>query len=78
VIRRQDLNVALTRRITENFEVGGRYWYEPYKQDDFSFNVLAPYVHGSLTSETPRYLFQDARYGSYHANVASVFLRYTF
>lgn len=78
VIRRQDVNVALTRRITENFEVGGRYWYEPYKQDDFSFNVLAPYVHGSLTSETPKYLFQDARYGSYHANVASVFVRYNF
>lgn len=78
VIRRQDVNIALTRRINESFEIGGRYWYEPYKQDDFSFNVLAPYVHGSLTSETPKYLFQDARYGSYHANVATVFVRYTF
>lgn len=78
VVRRQDVNIALTRRINESFEIGGRYWYEPYKQDDFSFNVLAPYVHGSLTSETPKYLFQDARYGSYHANVASVFVRYTF
>lgn len=78
VVRRQDVNIAITRRINESFEIGGRYWYEPYSQDDFSFNVLQPYVHGSLTSETPKYLFQNARYGTYHANVATVFVRYTF
>jgi len=77
-VRRQDVNVLISRRITENVEIGGRYWYEPYIQDDFSYNVLAPYVHGNLTSDTPKYLFQDARYGSYHANVASVFVRYSF
>jgi hypothetical protein len=78
VVRRQDLNVAITRRINESAEIGVRYWYEPYTQDDFSFNVLQPYVHGNLTSDTPKYLFQDARYASYHANVATVFLRYSF
>jgi hypothetical protein len=78
VVRRQDVNIAVTRRIRENAEIGVRYWYEPYTQDDFSFNVLQPYVHGNVTSDTPKYLFQDARYGSYHANVATVFLRYTF
>jgi hypothetical protein len=78
VVRRQDVNIAITRRINERLEIGGRYWYEPYTQDDFSYNVLQPYVHGSLTSDTPKYLFQDARYGSYHANVATVFLRYMF
>jgi hypothetical protein len=78
VVRRQDVNIAITRRINERLEIGGRYWYEPYTQDDFSYNVLQPYVHGSLTSDTPKYLFQDARYGSYHANVATVFLRYSF
>lgn len=77
-VRRQDLNLAISRRINEKFEVGGRYWYEPYFQDDFSYNVLAPYVHGSLTSDTPKYMFQDARYGTYHANVASIFVRYKF
>ena len=78
VVRRQDVNIAVTRRINESFEIGARYWYEPYTQDDFSYNVLQPYVHGSLTSDTPKYLFQDARYGSYHANVATVFVRYSF
>jgi hypothetical protein len=78
VVRRQDVNIAITRRINERLEIGVRYWYEPYKQDDFSFNVLQPYVHGSLTSETPKYLFQDARYGSYGANIATFFLRYSF
>jgi hypothetical protein len=78
VVRRQDVNIVVTRHINESFEIGARYWYEPYTQDDFSYNVLAPYVHGNLTSDTPKYLFQDARYASYHANVATVFLRYTF
>jgi hypothetical protein len=78
VIRRQDINLVVTRRISEKLAVGARYWYEPYTQDDFSYNVLAPYGHGNLTSDTPKYLFQDARYASYHANVASVFVRYSF
>jgi hypothetical protein len=78
VVRRQDVNISVSRHINEKFEIGGRYWYEPYTQDDFSYNVLAPYVHGQLTSDTPKYLFQDARYGSYHANVATVFVRYSF
>src|SRR6266850_1416495 len=78
VVRRQDVNIVVTRRISESLEIGARYWYEPYTQDDFSYNVLQPYVHGSLTSDTPKYLFQDARYGSYHSNVATVFVRYTF
>ena len=78
VVRRHDVNVVLTRRIKEGLEIGGRYWYEPYNQNDFSYNNMAPYVHGQLTSDTPKYLFEDARYGTYHANVASVFVRYTF
>ena len=78
VVRRQNVNLVVTRRINEKLAVGARYWYEPYTQDDFSYNVLAPYVHGNLTSDTPKYLFQDARYASYHANVASVFVRYSF
>ncbi|MGI9066177.1 MAG: MtrB/PioB family outer membrane beta-barrel protein [Pyrinomonadaceae bacterium] len=78
VVRRQDVNIVVTRRINESLEIGARYWYEPYTQDDFSFNVLQPYTHGNLTSETPKYLFQDARYASYHSNVATVFVRYSF
>ncbi|MGQ0761322.1 MAG: MtrB/PioB family outer membrane beta-barrel protein [Acidobacteriota bacterium] len=78
VVQRHNVNIAISRRISDKLEIGARYWYEPYHQNDFSYNVLAPYVHGNLTSDTPKYLFQDARYGSYHANVGSVFVRYTF
>jgi hypothetical protein len=78
VVRRHDVNIAITRHINERMDIGARYWYEPYAQDDFSFNALQPYMHGSLTSDTPKYLFQDARYGTYHSNVATVFLRYSF
>ena len=77
-VQRHDVNLAVTRRINDKLEIGGRYWYEPYMQNDFSYNVLAPYVHGNLTSDTPKYMFQDARYGSYHANVGSFFVRYSF
>lgn len=78
IVRSQDLNIAVTRRINENFEIGARYWFEPFKLDDFSYNLLAPYVHGSVTSDTPKFLFQDARYGSYHSNVVTFFLRRSF
>lgn len=78
VVRRHDVNIAILRRIKEDFAIGVRYWYEPYNQDDFSYNVLAPYVHGRLTSDTPKYMFQDARYGTYHANTTTVFVRYSF
>jgi len=78
VVRRQDINIAISRQIREGIDIGVRYWYEPYTQDDFSFNVLQPYVHGTITSDAPKYLFQDARYASYHANVFTIFLRYSF
>ena len=78
VIRRQNVNIAVTRHISDRYEIGGRYFYEPYMQDDFSYNSLQPYMHGNATSDLPKYLFLDARYGSYHANVATVFLKYTF
>ncbi|HEY2930951.1 MAG TPA: MtrB/PioB family outer membrane beta-barrel protein [Acidobacteriota bacterium] len=78
LVRRQDVNIVITRQLHEGLEVGARYWYEPYTQDDFSFNVLQPYVHGNITSDAPKYLFLDSRYASYHANVATVFLRYSF
>ena len=78
LVRRHDLNIAVTRKIREDLEVGARYWYEPYSQNDFSYNLMAPYVHGLLTSDTPKYLFEDARYGSYHTNVGTVFVRYRF
>lgn len=78
VVRRHDLNLSIARKINERLDVGVRYWYEPYFQDDFSFNNQQPYMHGLLPSDTPKYLFQDARYGTYHANVGTVFVRYTF
>ena len=39
------------------------------RRNDFSYKILQPYVHGSLTRDTTKYFFQDARYGTYHANV---------
>ena len=78
VVRRQNVNIEVSRRISDKYEIGVRYWYEPYAQDDFSYNSMQPYVHGTIASDTPKYLFLNARYGTYHSNVATVFLRYHF
>ena len=62
---------------------GGR--GEPYRLDDYYTNNLQPYTGprlltdgGAASVPTARQLFLDARFTSYHANVATVFLRYSF
>lgn len=67
----------------------GRYWYEPYRLDDFAWDVMQPYMQGiiletagSLEELRPenvsRYLFLDSRYSDYSASAASVLLRLTY
>ncbi len=66
-----------------------RYWYEPYRLDDFAWDALQPYMQGVIleTAGSPdqlraqnvsRYLFLDSRYSDYTANVLSVLLRLTY
>jgi hypothetical protein len=67
----------------EALSLGFNYRFEPYRLDDYYTNNLQPYSAQQpaatvATALTPRYLFLDARFTSYHANVATIFLRYSF
>lgn len=81
----QEVNFTVTRRLRENLDLGFSYLFEPYRLDDYYTNNLQPYAGPRLVTDggaasvpVARQLFLDARFTSYHANVATVFLRYKF
>lgn len=66
-----------------------RYWYEPYRLDDFSLDIMRPYMQGvfqeTRTSaadigpmNVSRFLFLDSRYTDYTAHVLSAFVHIHF
>ncbi len=81
--RQQEANISITRQLRADLAVGINYRFEPYRVSDYYTNSLVPYgvtqvTGGSFNANTPRDLFLDARFTSMHANVATVFLRYSF
>lgn len=83
--RQQEVNATITHQLRPNLNIGFSYQFEPYKLDDYYTNNLQPYTGPRLVTDggaasvpTARQLFLDARFTSYHANVATVFLRYKF
>jgi hypothetical protein len=66
-----------------------RYWYEPYRLDDFTWDIMQPYMQGvfqeTRSSATDigamnvsRFLFLDSRYTDYTAHVLSAFVHIRF
>lgn len=81
--RQQEVTFSITRQIRPDFAVGAVYRYEPYRLDDYYTNSLRPYSPRQPSAEVgsalaPRYLFLDAKFTTYHANVVTFFMRYTF
>ncbi|HVF47498.1 MAG TPA: MtrB/PioB family outer membrane beta-barrel protein, partial [Pyrinomonadaceae bacterium] len=81
--RQQEVNVSLTHQVRSDLALGITYRYEPYRLDDYYTNSLQPYSPRQPAANVanglaPRYIFSDARFTSYHANVIKLFLRYTF
>ncbi|MBA2493568.1 MAG: MtrB/PioB family outer membrane beta-barrel protein [Acidobacteria bacterium] len=81
--RQQEINMSLTHQLRSDLAVGVIYRYEPYRLDDYYTNNLQPYSPRQpaatvASALTPRYLFLDARFTTYHANVATIFIRYSF
>lgn len=76
----QDLRIVLSYNIRPNLALGARYLLEPRILNDFTTDILEPYMFGQLAPENDatRWLFLDARDASYHGHLASAFLRYTF
>jgi hypothetical protein len=81
----QEANISVTRKLREGLDLGVSYRFEPYRLNDYYTNSLQPYAGPTLSTAggqasvpVPRQLFLDARFTSMHANVATVFLRYSF
>jgi hypothetical protein len=80
---------SLVWAVTPKVSVEARYWYEPYRLDDFTTDVMQPYMQGAFKEtrssasdvgdmNVSRFLFLDSRYGDYTAHVASAFVHVTF
>ena len=81
----QEVNISLTHKLREGLDIGASYKFEPYRLDDYYTNNIQAYNGptlitdgGRATVPVPRQLFLDARFTTRHANVATVFLRYSF
>lgn len=81
--------LALRWTLTRNMDLEARWWYEPFRLDDFMWDDLEPYLQGTIkearTSPTDiqaanveRLLVLDDRYSDYTANVLSAVLRAHF
>jgi hypothetical protein len=83
------LRASLLWEVTPKITVEGRYWFEPYRLDDFTWDVMQPYMQGVFkeTRSSPsdigdmnvsRFLFLDSRYSDYTAHVVSAFVHVRF
>ena len=74
---------------TKTFGFELRYWYEPYRLDDFTIDMLQPYMQGVFeeTRSSPtdvgpmnvsRFLFLDSRYSDYTAHVVTALAHLRF
>jgi hypothetical protein len=74
---------------TSRISFEARYWYEPYRLADFTWDVLQPYVQGVFQEtrrsasdvgemNVSRLLLLDSRYGDYTAHVLSAFVHVRF
>lgn len=76
-------------KLNDHVGLEARYWYEPYRLDDFTIDAMQPYMQGVLkeTRRSPndvgdmnvsRFLFLDANYGEYTAHVLSAMVHLSF
>lgn len=79
---------SLDWTVSGKLRVALRYWYERYRLDDFSLDVVKPLMQGVIKElrapgtfadmNVNRYLFLNSRYSDYTANVVSATLTYAF
>lgn len=78
--RFHELRADGSYRFRSNVLAGVRYLFEPYRLDDFAWDVMRPYMFGfeAPENDTRRALFLDSRYGSYNGHLFGVYVKYTF
>lgn len=75
--------------LTDQIGLELRYWYEPYRLNDFTIDSMQPYMQGVLTEtrssaadvgpmNVGRFLFLDSRYTDYTAHVLSALVHVGF
>jgi hypothetical protein len=83
------LRASLVWALTPKISVEGRYWYEPYRLSDFTWDVMQPYMQGTFKEtrssasdvgdmNVSRFLFLDSRFTDYTAHVLSAFVHVRF
>lgn len=83
------LRTSLFWQLTTRLGLELRYWYEPYRLDDFTTDIMQPYMQGAFgetrssasdvgAMNVSRFLFLDSRYGEHDASVATALVRYSF
>jgi hypothetical protein len=83
------LRASLVWALTPKISLEGRYWYEPYRLDDFTWDIMQPYMQGVFKEtrssaadigdmNVSRFLFLDSRYSDYTAHVVSAFVHVKF
>lgn len=78
--RFQEFRVATDVKLSKNLTLGISYMFQPYKLDDFMWDIMDPWVADRVAPENfaERYLFLNARDSDYQGHLASLTLRYTF
>ena len=77
--RFHEFNSDISYQVTQNWAIGMRYLYEPYRLNDFQWDNLSPYPFSTITPEQDgrRFLLLDSRYSSHTAHTLGVYLRFT-
>jgi MtrB/PioB family decaheme-associated outer membrane protein len=81
--------LSLVWALTPRMGFEARYWYEPYRLDDFTWDAVQPYMQGVLKEtrssatdigdmNASRLLWLNSRYSSYDAHLVTAFLRLRF
>lgn len=77
--RFQEFNSDISYQFSDNWGIGFRYIFQPYKLDDFAWNTLSPYPINALpTSEQDgrRFLLLDSRYTDHKAHIIGFYVRF--
>ena len=76
--RLHEVSADLAYNFTKNLKVGLRYLYEQYDLNDFAWNDLQPYMAGLSVENSTKFVFTDATYGGYEANVGAIYMTWKF
>jgi MtrB/PioB family decaheme-associated outer membrane protein len=76
--RLHEATLDLAYTITPRVRAGARYLFSWYDLDDFAWDIMSPYMAGRSVENSVRFVFADATYGGYRANVGTVYVAGSF